>query len=143
MQSRQIIRIGAFGERENVGRFAVRKVEQTCWILGDFGDDEVSQVGEKISRDVGQVVTLLREVVDDAQARVGISIDERCSERVQHGSIGDAENASDTFGSEFVSVDADPSEHLIEEAHAVAHTSGSFASDDGQSGVFEGDAFLF
>lgn len=62
---------------------------------------------------------------------------------MQDGSIGDAEDASDTFGSEFVPVDADPREHLIEEAHTIAHTSGGFAGDDGQGGVFEGDVLLF
>jgi hypothetical protein len=81
--------------------------------------------------------------VDGAETRVSITIDERSGETVKDGSIGDAENARDTFGGEFVPIDADPSEDLIEQAHAVAHGSSGFAGDDGESRVFEGDVFLF
>jgi hypothetical protein len=100
-------------------------------------------VGEKIAGYVGQIVALLGEIMDGLEAGVGISIDERSGECMEHGAIGDAQNASDSFGGEFVSIDADPREDLIEEAHAIAHGSSGFAGDDRERGVFEGDVFLF
>jgi hypothetical protein len=100
-------------------------------------------MGEEIARYVGQVVTLLGEVMDRAEASWCIAIDEGCRERVQDGAIGDAEYASDTFRREFFPIDADPREHLIEKVHSVAHAARGFASDDGQRGIFERHVFLF
>lgn len=80
MQSRQIVGIGAFGEGQDIDGFAVGEVEQTGGIFGDFGHHEIAQVRQEIPGDMGQVVTLLGKVVNDAQARVSIAIDERGGE---------------------------------------------------------------
>jgi hypothetical protein len=59
VQTRQIIGIGSFRESQNIGGFAIGQIEKSCGILGNFGDDEVTQVSDEITRDVGQIVTLL------------------------------------------------------------------------------------
>ena len=108
MQAGQIVRVGSFGESQNIGGFAVGQVEKACWIFGNFGHDEIAQMGEEIARYVGQVVPLLSEVVDRAQTRMPIAIDECGGEGMKDRAIGDAEHASNAFRSEFVPVDADP-----------------------------------
>jgi hypothetical protein len=90
MNSREIISVGAFGQSQDIGRFAVGKVEHAGGIFGDFGDDEIPQMREKIASNVGQIVTLLGEIVDGLEACVGISIDQRCRERMQNRAISDA-----------------------------------------------------
>lgn len=143
VQSRQVIGIGSLCQRKKICGFTVGEIEQTGWVLGDFGDNEVAKVRKEVTCNVRQVVALLCKVVDRAQARVRVAIDQRRSEGMQDRSIGDAEHARDTLGGEFVPVNTDPRENLIEKAHAVAHAACGFASDDGERGVFEGDMFLF
>lgn len=143
MQTSQIISVGSFGESQNIDGFAVGQIEKARRVFGNFGHDEIAQMGEEIARDVRQVVTLLSQVVDGAQTRVRIAIDECSSERMQDRAISDAKHAGNTFRGEFVAVDADPCEHLIEKTHSIAHAAGSFARDDGQRSVFERHFFLF
>ena len=93
----------------------------------DLGDDEVAQVLQDVAGDVRQVEPLLREPLDDREARGRVARDERRRQLVEDLAVGDAEHARHVVARQLQAAERDD---LIEEAHRVAHRARRFARED-------------
>ena len=81
-------------------------------------------MAEQIARRVRDVVALLGDALDDAQACRRVALDERGRQLVHDSAIGDAEDARHVIAGQLVAAEGD---HLVEQAHCVAHRAGGLA----------------
>ncbi len=94
---------------------------------------------EHVLGDVREIEALLRNAVDDPEARRGVAIDERRREIVEHLPVGHAEDTRHVVARERLAAERDD---LIEEAHRVAHRPCRFAREDRDRGVVGRDRLV-